>query len=141
MGFSFITPSNSADSFLHWLFAHAIDAGRHIHYPLRNLQMLQDVQEQVFGELRNTPPPLEWLWAQKFDKIIQVVIAPFDHMSLCFFDKDEFHTLTVFFLTEGIEPIILPTTCWLIWVEFLIIVPGTEWPRRQCLHDERRLGT
>lgn len=59
--------------------------------------MLQDVQEQVFGELRNTPPPLEWLWAQKFDKIIQVVIAPFDHMSLCFFDKEEFHILTMFF--------------------------------------------
>ena len=32
VGLSFITPSNSADPFLHWLFAHAIDAGRSIHY-------------------------------------------------------------------------------------------------------------
>lgn len=50
VGLSFITPSNSADPFLHWLFAHAIDAGRSIHY--QNLQMLQDVQEQVLLEFR-----------------------------------------------------------------------------------------
>lgn len=33
------------------------------------------------------------------------------------------------------------TACWLIWAEFLLIVPGTEWPRRQCLHDEKCLGS